>query len=132
MRKLVVLLALTLSVLAIILGSLTVFLYALIPACIALILGYFGMKISKNQLKQNKTAQLAIVLSVLAILLVGYKLAFMTSETEPETTKEVKVKKRIIEEELDDYELELLEFKEDSIRGLREHKIDTITSKTEL
>ena len=124
MRKLVVLLAVFLSILAVILGAIPKLGYALIVALIAIVLAIFGSRMSKNHLRSNKTAQLAMLLSVLALMLISYKFVFMTSEEQTETLNEQNINKRIIEEEeeeLDDYELELMEFKEDSIRSFEEN-----------
>ena len=135
MRKLVVLLAVILSLLAVILGAIPELGYALILAPIAIILAFLGKRMSKNHLKSSKTAQLAMLLSVLAIMLMSYKFIFTNSEDSTDTTVEQNSNTTTIEEEeeeLDEYELELLEFREDSIRGLEELKTDINSSKPEI
>ena len=113
MKKLFTILAITASILAIILSVLPVSNLAIIPAIAALIFGLVAFYLSKKSGQVKKIIQFTFLLTIIALAITVYKAIF--TETEVASTKdleatETKLEEEAIEEleglEIDDIEID--------------------------
>jgi len=123
MRKISVVSALVLAILATIWAALPAFTFAFIPAILAILLGYYGLQLSKNKIRPKKTAELAILLSVLALILLAYKFTFSTSGIDNPQFQEVD--QSVEENQTDDTDA----FEELELKEKEEKDTNTIKSK---
>ncbi|WP_066217840.1 hypothetical protein [Formosa haliotis] len=90
MRKLIIISALILAIVATLLSTMPWFKLAFIPSGLALLLGGYGIHISKQKVNPKKTAQLSVLLAGIALVLSFYKLLFTNSEIDKQEAVEQK------------------------------------------
>ncbi|WP_159024134.1 hypothetical protein [Formosa sp. L2A11] len=122
MRKISIVSALILSIVAIVWATLPKSIFAAIPAIIALILAIYGLQLSKQKIQPKASAQLAILLSSIAIIFSVSKLILTPSKTEVFTKTEQKV-----EQDINDDESDFEEEFEDTEEHKPEDSIHTIS-----
>mgnify|MGYP000085433040 CR=1 FL=1 len=114
MKRLFTILAITASVLAIILSVLPVSNLAIIPAIFALICGLAAFYLSKKSGQAKKIIQFTFFLTIIALAITTYKSLFNTIEvanTETLEAKEAEYEKEAIKE-LEDLEIEDIEIED--------------------
>lgn len=111
MKKVFIILAVTASILAVVLSVLPVSNLAIFPAILALIFGIIAFYLSKKVGSVKKIIQFSLLLTIIALSISIYKAVFSTAElgeTETLTKKETESKEEAIEE-LEELDLEELE-----------------------
>lgn len=88
MKKLIVVIGFVAVALALILAASQFFNIAYVPAIVALLLGFFGLYLSKQKNTSKKSIQLIFLLTGIALILATYKTIFVRSEGE--ALKEIK------------------------------------------
>ena len=133
MKKLLVILSLLASILALVLSVLPLSNLAYIPAFTALILGVLSLVIKKGKVNK-KTLNLAFLLTVIALLFTVYKSVFSTTEVGNIDELEQKADQSVIESiETLESEIEVIDedaiIKESSENSEEEKAEDTIKTK---
>ncbi|WP_338733668.1 FUSC family protein [Mangrovimonas cancribranchiae] len=135
MRKISIILGLTLAILAVILSVLPLSNLAYIPAIIALILGSFSIYLSNKEGKSKKTIQIVFLLSIIALSLAIYKSIFTTIEignTEELEKREQQSEQEAIEELEDlDIDEEDLQDINNELESLDDEDLNTIENELE-
>ncbi|CDF79985.1 hypothetical protein (DUF2232) [Formosa agariphila KMM 3901] len=119
MRKISVVTALVLAIIATIWATLPAFTFAIIPGITAILLGYYGLQLSKHNIKSKKTAQLAMLLSGLALILLAYKFIFIPKEIV--SPQKETIEQQALENETDDTldDLEELEAEDNGLETVK-------------
>lgn len=123
MKKAFTILALTASVLAIILAVLPISNLAIIPSIAALIFGVIAFYLSKKTEEPKKIIQFAILLTFVALALSGYKAFFTTTKvanTDVIDAKEIQFEEEAIQE------LEGLEINDADFEEINTEELDSI------
>ncbi|WP_299781885.1 hypothetical protein [uncultured Formosa sp.] len=101
MRKISVVSALILSIVATVWATLPKSIFASIPAIIALVLAIYGLYLSKHKIQPKATAQLAILLSSIALIFSVSKLFITPPPAEEKVPTEQKIEQDISDDEND-------------------------------
>ncbi len=117
MKKIVTILAIITSILAIIIAVLPVSNLAIFPAIAALVFGLGAFYLSKKSGQVKKIIQFTFLLTIIALAVTTYKAIFNTTElgnTDTLIKKEAELKEEAIEEleELEELDLEELEIED--------------------
>jgi len=107
MRKLLVILALTTSIIAVILSVLPLSNLAFIPAILAFIFGLLAFFKSRKENTSKHTIQLVFLFTIIALSLATYKSIFSTTEVGDTEQLEQRVEESLEDsiEELEDIEI---------------------------
>ncbi len=107
MRKLFVILALTASIIAVVLAVLPLSNLAFIPATLAFIFGLIAFLKSRKEGTSKHTIQLAFLFTIIALSLATYKSIFNTTEVGDTEQLEQRVEESLEDsiEELEDVEI---------------------------